>query len=65
MLLVPWLQRGYHLNDSMWLVSVLFGLCRYPTSEPMAENAPNFEHGESSHPNKEEKKLVPNPRTVV
>jgi hypothetical protein len=30
----------------------------------MAENAPDVEHGESSHPNKEEKKLVPNPRNV-
>ena len=62
--LVSWLQSGYRLNDSVWLVSVLFGLCRYPTPEPMAENAPDVEHGESSHPNKEEKKLVPNPRKV-
>jgi hypothetical protein len=45
--------------------SVLFGLCRYPSPEPMAENALDVEHGESSYPNKEEKTLVPNLRNVV
>jgi hypothetical protein len=44
--LVPWLQSGYFLNDSVWLVSVLFGLSRYPTPEPMAGNALDVEHGE-------------------
>jgi hypothetical protein len=44
---------------------LFFGLCRYPKPEPMAENMlVDVEHGESSHPNKEEETLVPNLRSV-
>jgi hypothetical protein len=47
-------------NNSVWLVSVLFGMCSYQTPEPIAENSQDVECGESSHPNKEEKTLVLN-----